>query len=150
MPLVYADTSALFAFFYPRDEFSEIVAEAVQKSAPDFVSWTFLRYELRHNLRQSRVDTYGEIAWKALRSAERTQARLRWQPELKSDSILETADELSSQKAREFAAGSADFLHIAAARRIRLLSGIDEFWTCDREQSKAAKAAGLPSRLFVC
>ncbi len=150
MPLVYADTSALFAFFHPRDEFSEIVSEAARKSSPDFVYWSFLRYELRHNLRQARVDTYGEIAWKALRGAERTQARLRWQPQLKSDSILETADELSSQKAREFAASSADFLHVAAARRMRLLSGIDEFWTCDAEQSKVAKAAGLPSRLFAC
>jgi predicted nucleic acid-binding protein len=150
MPLVYADTSALFAFFHPRDEFSEIVTDAVRKSSPDFVYWLFLRYELRHNLRQARVDSYGETAWKALRSAERTQARLRWQPDLKSDSILETADELSSQKAHEFGASSADFLHVAAARRTRLLSGIDEFWTCDAEQSKIAKAAGLPSRLFVC
>jgi hypothetical protein len=25
MPLVYADTSALFAFFHPRDEFSQVV-----------------------------------------------------------------------------------------------------------------------------
>lgn len=150
MPLVYADTSALFAFFHPRDEFSEVLTDAVRKTSPDFVYWSFLRYELRHNLRQARVDSYGEVAWKALRSAERTQARLRWQPDLKSDSILETADELSSQKAHEIGAGSADFLHVAAARRMRLLSGIDEFWTCDAEQSKLVKAAGLRSRLFTC
>ena len=54
MPLVYADTSALFAFFHPRDEFSQVVTDAVLRSAPDFVYWSFLRYELRHNLRQSR------------------------------------------------------------------------------------------------
>jgi predicted nucleic acid-binding protein len=150
MPLVYADTSALFAFFHPRDEFSEVLTDAVRKISPDFVYWSFLRYELRHNLRQARVDSYGEIAWKALRSAERTQARLRWQPDLKCDSILETADELSSQRADEFAAGSADFLHVAAARRMGLLSSIDEFWTCDAEQSKLAKATGLRSRLFAC
>jgi|ERR1041384_2616260 predicted nucleic acid-binding protein len=148
MPLVYADTSALFAFFHPRDEFAEVVSIAVQKGLPDFVYWAFLRYELRHNLRQARTDIDGEVAWKALRAAERTQARLRWQPELKCDSILESAEELSAQKAKELRAGSADFLHVAAARRMHLLSGIEEFWTCDAEQSKVAKAAGLRSRLF--
>jgi predicted nucleic acid-binding protein len=149
MPLVYADTSALFAFFHPRDDFSPTITLAVRKEAADFAYWSFLRYELRHNLRQARIDSYGELAWKALRAAERTQARLRWQPDLKCDSILEAADEFSAQKAHQFAAGSADFLHVAAARRLHLLSGIDEFWTCDAEQSKAAKAAGLRSRLFV-
>ena len=148
MPLVYADTSALFAFFHPRDEFSELLTEAVRKRSPDSVYWSFMKYELRHNLRQSRVDTYGEVAWKALRAAERTQARLRWQADLKCDSVLESADELSGRKALEFAAGSADFLHVVAARRVHLLSGIDEFWTCDAEQSKAAIAAGLQVRLF--
>jgi hypothetical protein len=84
-----------------------------------------------------------------LRAAERTQARLRWQPELKCDSVLESADEFSGQRAREFAAGSADFLHVAAARRLHLLYGLDEFWTCDQQQSKAAKAGGLRIRLFA-
>jgi hypothetical protein len=52
--------------------------DAVQRHSPDFLYWSFMRYELRHNLRQARVDSYGEVAWKALRAAERTQARLRW------------------------------------------------------------------------
>jgi predicted nucleic acid-binding protein len=149
MPLVYADTSALFAFFHPKDQFSTALMEAAQRLSPDFVYWTFVRYELRHNLRQARVDSYGETAWGALRAAERTQARLRWQPDLKCDSILESADDLSGQRAREFAAGSADFLHISAASRVHHLLGLDEFWTCDQEQSKAAKAAGLRVRLFT-
>jgi len=149
MPLVYADTSALFAFFHPKDAFSALVTTAVRRLSSDFVYWSFLRYELRHNLRQARVDANGEAAWKALRAAERTQARLRWQPDLKCDTALESADELSSHRAREFPAGSADFLHIAAARRVNILSGIDEFWTFDEEQSKAAKAAGLKVRLFT-
>ena len=148
MPLVYADTSALFAFFHPRDQFSAMLTEAVRKGSPDFVYWSFMRYELRHNLRQARVDRYGEVAWKALRAAERTQARLRWQPDLKCDALLESADEFSSRRALEFAAGSADFLHVAAAQRLHLLSGLDGFWTCDAEQSKTAKAAGLSVRLF--
>ena len=149
MPLVYADTSALFAFFHPKDEFAGVVTEVVRRHSPDFVYWSFMQYELRHNLRQARIDSYGEVAWKALRAAERTQARLRWQSDLKSDSILESAEELSAQRALEFQTGSADFLHVAAARRLHLLSGLAGFWTCDAEQSKAAKAAGLRVRLFV-
>lgn len=149
MPLVYADTSALFAFFHPKDQFSSALMDAVRRHSPDFVYWSFIRYELRHNLRQARMDSYGEVAWRALRAAERTQARLRWQPELKCDSVLESADEFSSQRAREFNSGSADFLHVAAARRFHLLFGLDEFWTCDERQSMAAKAAGLRIRLFA-
>ena len=99
MPLVYADTSALFAFFHPRDEFSQVVTDAVLRSAPDFVYWSFLRYELRHNLRQSRTDSDGEVAWKALRAGERTHARLRWQSDLRAESVIEAADELSAQSA---------------------------------------------------
>jgi predicted nucleic acid-binding protein len=149
MPLVYADTSALFAFFHPKDAFSVLLTRAARKLAPDFVYWSFLRYELRHNLRQARVDPYGEVAWSALRAAERTQARLRWQPDLKCDSILEAAEEFSGARAREFAAGSADFLHIAAARRLHHLFGLEEFWTCDEEQSKAVKVAGLKVRVLA-
>jgi hypothetical protein len=148
MSLVYADTSALFAYFHPRDLFALPVTEAARKLAPDFVYWSLLRFELRHNLRQSRGDRYGEIAWRALRSAERTQSRLRWQPELKLDSLLDAAEEFSADKAAECAAGSADFLHVVVARRISRLLDLDEFWTCDAEQAGAATAAGLRVRLF--
>jgi hypothetical protein len=51
---------------------------AAMKVAPDFIYWAFLRYELRHNVRQARTDKYGALAWNALRASERTQARLRW------------------------------------------------------------------------
>jgi hypothetical protein len=44
MPLVYADSSVLFAHFHPRDEFSKVVDAAVQKDSPDFVYWAFLRW----------------------------------------------------------------------------------------------------------
>jgi len=148
MPVVYADTSALFAFFHPLDAFAPAVTELVRVEAPDFVYWPWLRYELRHNLRQARTDHYGEIAWSALRASERTQARLRWQPELRTDSILEAAEEFSAQHALASAAGSVDFLHVAAARRMNLLNGIDAFWTCDAEQAKAAQLAGLRVHLF--
>ena len=80
MPLVYADSSVLFAWFHPQDEFSALVDCAVQKHSPDFVYWPFLRFELRHNLRLTRVDSDGEVAWRALRAAEKTASRLRWEP----------------------------------------------------------------------
>ena len=51
MPLVYADTSALFAYFHPDDEFSAMVDAAVQTHLPDFVYWPFLRFGWRHHLR---------------------------------------------------------------------------------------------------
>jgi predicted nucleic acid-binding protein len=149
MPLVYADTSALFAFFHPRDEFASVVLRAVRRQSPDFIYWSLLRYELRHNLRQTRIDPDGQTAWNALRAAERTQTRMRWQADLKCDSVLEAADEFSAKHALEFSAGAADFLHVAAARRLNLLSGLDAFWTCDAQQAKAARAAGLPIRLFT-
>lgn len=148
MPLVYADSSVLFACFHPRDEFSALVDAAVQRASPDFVYWPFLRFELRHNLRLSRVDSDGEVAWRALRAAERTAARLRWQAELVLDKMLDAAEELSADKSSQFDCGSADYLHVAAARRLNLLNGIDEFWTCDTAQSGLAKAAGLKTRLF--
>ena len=132
MPLVYADTSALFAYFHPKDEFSLPVTEASRKQAVDFVSWSFMRYELRHNLRQSRVDSNGEVAWMALRAAEKTQSRFRWQPDLKCESLLESADDLSAKKAVTHGAGSADFLHVTAASRLSSFVQIHEFWTCDR------------------
>jgi predicted nucleic acid-binding protein len=148
VPLVYADTSAPFAFFHPRDEFAAIVTTAATKASPDCVYWPFLRYELRHNLRQARTDPDGTVAWNALRASERTRARLRWQAELSCDSILEVAEELSAERALASKAGSADFLHVAAARRIKLLSGLDEFWTCDADQASLAAAAGLNVRHF--
>jgi predicted nucleic acid-binding protein len=148
MPLVYADTSALFAFFHPRDEFSQVVTDAVMQASPDFVYWSFLRYELRHNIRQSRTDSDGEIAWNALRAGERTHARLRWQNELRAESVIEAADELSAQSALNSKAGSADFLHVAAARRLHLLSGLDGFWTCDADQAALAATVGLKVRRF--
>lgn len=148
MPLVYADSSVLFACFHPRDEFSALVDAAVQKDSPDFVYWSFLRFELRHNLRLTRVDSDGEVAWRALRAAEKTASRLRWQSELEADKTLDAAEELSAEKSSKFDCGSADYLHVAAARRLNLLHGIDAFWTCDIAQAALAKSAGLKTRLF--
>ena len=148
MPLVYADTSALFAHYHPRDEFSALVDAAVRATAPDFVYWSWLRYELRHNIRLTRQDKHGAAAWNALRASEKMQTRLRWQPDLRADSVLESADELSALDGDEYGAGAGDVLHVAAARKFHLLTGLDEFWTCDAAQAAIAKRAGLPTRLF--
>lgn len=93
-------------------------------------------------------DPDGEVAWRALRAAEKTASRLRWQADLTADKMLDVAEELSAEKSSRFDCGSADYLHVAAARRLKLLNGIDEFWTCDAVQSGLAKAAGLKIRLF--
>ena len=148
MPLVYADTSALFAYFYPHDQFSHGVDEAVKARSPDFVYWPLVRFELRHNLRRLKAEKYGVIAWRALRAAEKTAARLRWHGELTADKMLDSAEELSAEQAAETHCGSSDVIHVAAARRVHLLSGLEEFWTCDEAQAALSRAIGLPTRLF--
>jgi predicted nucleic acid-binding protein len=145
MPLIYADTSALFAFFHPRDEFSDAVDAAVRETAPDFVYWPLLRFELRHHLRLANTDTDGAAAWQALRAGEKTATRLRWH-ELSADQLIETADELSAEKTPTCV--STDVLHAAAARRVMLLHELEQFWTCDNAQAEFARSVGLVTRLF--
>lgn len=147
MPTIYADTSVLFAYFHPADEFSLVVDKAALAEAPDFAYWSFLKFELRHNLRQSNTDAPGAAAWRALRSSENTRARLRWQ-DVPAEAVIEAADNLSQQHAHDNAAGAADWLHVAAARKISFVTALDEFWTCDKAQAAAARLAGLPTRLF--
>jgi predicted nucleic acid-binding protein len=147
MPLIYADTSVLFAHFHPDDELSRVVDSAVQQDTPDFIYWSFLKFELRHNLRQANTDNNGTAAWRALRAAENTRTRLRWQ-DLNTDKLIENADHLSLQHSKGNGAGAADWLHVAAALKISFLAGFDEFWTGDKEQAAAATLAGLTTRLF--
>jgi len=148
MPLIYADTSVIIAYLHPTDVFSVVVDKAVQNESPDFIYWPFLRFEVRHNLRMLRDDVAGETAWRALRAAEKTHDRLRWHGELTADNILDAAEELSAQRATEANCGGGDFIHVAAARRLKLLYGLDGFWTCDAAQFKLARAEGLAVRLF--
>jgi len=67
---------------------------------------------------------------------------------LTADKVLDAAEELSADKSMKFDCGSADYLHVAAARRLKLLNEIGEFWTCDAAQAALAKAASLDTRLF--
>ena len=147
MPLIYADTSALFAYFHPRDEFAKLVTAAVRETAADFAYWQLLRFELRHNLRLANTDKHGATAWQALRAAEKTTSRLRWQ-DLDASRMIESADELSAEKSAEIFCGSTDILHVVAARRMKRIDTLDEFWTCDHAQAALAVASGLQTRLF--
>jgi predicted nucleic acid-binding protein len=134
---IYADTSALIAWFNPADEFALSVTTWCRERAPEFCWNLVLRAELRHNLRRL-SGKYAAIAWHAYRSSE-TSRRLKLGihrlPEL-----LERGDELSANYAKGCQAGTWDFIHVAAAEHV----GAEVFITCDAAQAELARAAGLP------
>ena len=133
---IYADTSALLAWFHPADEFAEIVTAWCQEQSAEF-SWNaLLRIELRHNLRRLR-GKYAPVAWHAYRASETSQ-KLRLASHRLPD-LLEWGDELSARHAQHAQAGTWDFVHVAAAQHIRA----DVFITCDSAQAELARLAGL-------
>ena len=133
---IYADTSVLIAWFHPADEFAVAVTAWCRSRSPEF-SWNpLLRAELRHNLRRLSGD-YAAVAWHSYRAAE-TSNRLR--PGLhRLPDLLEWGDELSARHAANSAAGTWDFVHVAAAQRARP----QIFITCDVAQAELARRAGL-------
>jgi hypothetical protein len=62
--------------------------------------------------------------------------------------MLDAAEELSAEEADGIDCGAADYLHVAAARQMHRLSGLDEFWTCDQAQAQLARTVGLKTKLF--
>ena len=77
---VYADTSALVAWFHPADSFAETVTEWCRDVSPDFFWNSILRAELRHGLRKI-SGPYGALAWHAYRASESSKKlRLHTQP----------------------------------------------------------------------
>lgn len=138
---IYADTSALLAWFNPSDEFAPAVTSWCRERAPDFHWNSLLRTELRHNLRLI-PGTYAAIAWHAYRASETSQ-RLKLGIHRISD-LLEWGDELSARHAKGSAAGTWDFIHVAAAQRVRA----EIFITCDVAQAQLARIVGLPIQLF--
>lgn len=135
--LAYADTSALFALFHPRDEFTRTVNAHVRRAPADLHYPPLLRFELRHVLSLARGDADGETAWRALLAGER--GRLRG-ARLDPLGMIQLAGELSARHARQCPdAGALDVLHAAAALEL----GAAEFWTCDAGQAAFARAAGL-------
>jgi predicted nucleic acid-binding protein len=133
---VYADTSALIAWFHPADEFAQAVTDWCRERSLEF-SWNpLLRMELRHNLRRL-TGKYAAPAWHAYRASE-TSRKLTMGIQRRSD-LLEWGDELSARHAQSSSAGTWDFVHVAAAQHVR-----DEiFITCDAAQAALARLAGL-------
>ena len=136
--IIYADTSALIAWFHPADEFAPAVTAWCRARSPDFCWNPLLRMELRHNLRRL-AGSYAAVAWHAYRASETTQ-RLKSGVHRLSD-LLEWGDELSARFAPTVAAGTWDFVHVAAAQHVRA----EVFITCDVAQAELARLARLPT-----
>jgi len=133
---IYADTSALIAWFHPADEFASAVTSWCRERSPEF-SWNpVLRIELRHNLRRL-SGKYAAAAWHAYRSSETSQ-KLRMGIQRLPD-LLEWGDELSARHAQIFRAGTWDFVHVASAQHVRA----EMFITCDAAQAELAQVAGM-------
>lgn len=138
---IYADTSALIAWFNPADEFAPAVTTWCRDRAPEFYWNPLLRVELRHNLRRL-SGQYAAIAWQAYRAAETSQ---RLKPEVhRLANLLEWGDELSARHTPDSKAGTWDFVHVAAAQHSR----VEIFITCDKAQAELARVAGMKVQLF--
>ena len=138
----YADTSALVAWFHPADEFASAVTAWCRERGPEFCWNLLLRAELRHNLRRL-SGRYAAAAWHAYRASETSQ-RLKLSVQRLAD-LLEWGDELSARHAKDSAAGTWDFIHIAAAQHARA----DMFITCDAAQAELARLVGLRTHSFT-
>lgn len=133
---IYADTSALIAWFHPADPFAMAVTDWCRERSPEF-SWNpLLRIELRHNLRRL-SGKYASVAWHAYRASE-TSKKLRLDNHRLPD-LLEWGDELSARHAQSAHAGTWDFVHVAAAQHVRS----EVFISCDAAQAELARLAGL-------
>jgi predicted nucleic acid-binding protein len=138
---IYADTSALVAWFHPSDQFAKAVTQWCRQRAPDFCWNQLLRVELRHNLRRL-TGGYASVAWHAYRASETTR-KLQLAGYHLAD-LLEWGDELSARHAIACTAGTWDFVHVAAAQH----SGANLLVTCDQAQAKLAEFCGLKVHLF--
>jgi predicted nucleic acid-binding protein len=138
---IYADTSALIAWFNPADEFASAVTSWCSSHAPDFYWNPLLRIELRHHLRRL-TGKYAAVAWHAYRASESSR-RLKLGTHRAAD-LLEWGDELSARHSSSSAAGTWDFVHVAVAQHV----GADMFITCDIAQAELAHATALPVQLF--
>ena len=96
---LYADTSALIAWFHPADEFAPAVTAWCRERTPEFCWNPLLRIELRHNLRRL-SGKYAAVAWHAYRASE-TSLRLRLGSHRLPD-LLDWGDELSASRPKFF------------------------------------------------
>lgn len=144
MPIVYADSSVLFAWFYLPDEFNAVVTAWLRDRGVDFLSNEVLRLEVRHNLRLVRGNPDGETAWRALQVAERSAARIRHE-RIDLEKTFAQADGLSRRLGPAHPCGALDVFHVAAA----LAQETPWFLTCDAMQADFARAAGLEVHGFT-
>lgn len=133
---IYADSSALIAWFHPQDQFAEEVTRWCRERSPEFMWNPFLRGELRHHLRRLTGD-YAGAAWHAYRAAE-TSNRLRLDMHRPSE-MLEWGDELAARHSAGIAVGFWDCVHVAIAEQLR----VDVFVTCDAAQADLARKCRL-------
>jgi predicted nucleic acid-binding protein len=138
---VYADTSALLAWFHPADPFAVSMTKWCRDKQPEFCWNEFLRAELRHNLRRLK-GRYAAVAWHAYRASESAK-RLRLDSH-SAAKFFDWADELSSRHASSSDAGTWDFVHVAAAQNLQ----VDVFVTCDSAQAEVARRAGMTVHLL--
>ena len=134
---IYADTSALVAWFHPADCFAAAVTQWCREKSPEFFWNPFLRTELRHHLRRL-SGSYAAIAWHGYRSSE-TSGRLRLNPHRISE-MLEWGDEISVRFGANLPVGAWDCLHVSIAQQLRA----EVFLTCDAAQAALARLASLP------
>jgi len=140
---IYADTSALIAWFNPADKFATAVTSWCRERSPEFYWNPILRAELRHNLRRL-SGTYAAVAWHAYRASESSQ-RLKLGPHSLRD-LLDWGDELSARHCQECVSGTWDFVHVAIATRIPA----EFFITCGAAQADLARAVAVEKiKLFV-
>jgi predicted nucleic acid-binding protein len=131
--ICYADSSFLIAWFHPADEFAVPVTEWARSHVTDFIWNPFLRAEVRHNLRKLKT-RYARTAWNAYRASETTRRLVMGRQSIAD--LLSAADDLSTEKAKEFSAGTWDFVHVAAF----LESKAHYFATLDQLQAGLASA----------
>lgn len=131
--ICYADSSFLIAWFHAADQLAVPVTEWAMDHVTDFIWNPILRAEVRHNLRKLKT-RYGRTAWNAYRASEKTRRLVIGRQSIAD--LLSAGDELSNEKAKEFSAGTWDFVHVAAF----LESKAHYFATLDKIQAELACA----------
>src|SRR5262245_10006185 len=103
--ICYADSSFLVAWFHPADQFAISVTEWARDHVTEFVWNSILRAEVRHNLRKLKT-RYARTAWNAYRASEKSRRLMIGRQSIAD--LLGAGDDLSAERAQEFAAGTWD------------------------------------------
>jgi len=143
----FAETSFLFAFYFPRDA-SEAAIGKVQGSVPPIRISALVKYE------------FLQAAWFQVWLREKGQSRGMNQSDVQSglaafetdfeqglwnvaqvdwDGALRNAETLAVNYTPRYGVRALDLLHIAVAQEL----GVDEFLTFDANQRRIAEAEGM-------